>query len=246
MKVIGVIPARYKSSRFPGKPLVALLGKPMIIWVCEIVEKALGKRNTFVATDDERIKILVEKYGFNAVMTSKSCKTGTDRVWNFAQKIHADIYINVQGDEPLLDYKNILDVFEAKKRFPQSVINCYTALAENENPNNINIPKVIVSKDDKLIYMSRLPVPGIKDKCSDVPEYKKQVCIYGFSYEDLKLFGEQKQKSEVEKFEDIEILRFFDLGKEVKMIRTKRASLAVDVPDDVQKVEVALRSKINK
>lgn len=240
MKVIGVIPARYRSSRFPGKPLVALLGKPMIIRVCEIVEKALGRENTFVATDDQRIATVVKGHGYNVKMTSQSCKTGTDRVWEFAQMVEADIYINVQGDEPLLDYRDIQNVAKAKQRYPHSVINCYTALGHGESPGDINIPKVVVSKKNELIYMSRLAIPGIKG--TKIPEYKKQVCIYGFSFQDLKVFGEQKEKGSVERFEDIEILRFFDLGKKVQMIQTERASLAVDVPGDVQKVEAELRA----
>ena len=240
MKVIGVIPARYRSSRFPGKPLVELLGKPMIIHVCEIVEKAMGRENTFVATDDRRIAKVVKNHGYNVKMTSESCKTGTDRVWEFAKKVEAEVYVNVQGDEPLLDYRDIQNVARSKQTNPNYIINCYTTLGPGESPEDINIPKVVVSKENKLIYMSRLAIPGIKG--TKIPEYKKQVCIYGFSFNDLKIFGEQKEKGSVEKFEDIEILRFFDLGKEVQMIRTKRASLAVDVPEDVQKVETELRA----
>ena len=112
MKIIGVIPARYQSSRFPGKPLVELNGIPMIIRVAKIVEKAINKENTYIATDDNRIKDLVESYGFKVVMTSSDCLTGTDRVYDFSKQIKADIYINVQGDEPFIrpiDIKNFIN-----------------------------------------------------------------------------------------------------------------------------------------
>ena len=109
MKIIGVIPARFQSSRFPGKPLLDLNGTPMIVRVANIVEKALGKKNTYIATDDKRIKETVESYGYKAIMTSVDCITGTDRVYDFSKQINADIYINVQGDEPLLNIKTLLE-----------------------------------------------------------------------------------------------------------------------------------------
>ena len=102
MKVIGVIPARFNSSRFKGKPLVKLLGKPMIIWVAELSSKVLGKENVYVATEDKRILKVVEEYGYNAIMTSDMHLTGTDRLSEVAQNIDADIYINIQGMNQLL------------------------------------------------------------------------------------------------------------------------------------------------
>jgi len=240
-EVIGVIPARFKSSRYPGKPLVILNGIPMIIRVCKIVEKALGKQNTYVATDDYRIKKEVEKYGYKVVMTSENCLTGTDRIWDFAQRVKAKIYINVQGDEPLLDPNDIIEIVRVKKDNMSAVINGMCPVSENENPENINLPKVLVTKSNDLIYMSRLPIPGIKSlHFSERPTYKKQVCIYGFSFGDLEAFGKQRHKAEYEKYEDIEILRFFDLGIPIKMVEMSGSSLAVDIPSDVNAVEEIL------
>ena len=241
MKVVGVIPARYASSRFPGKPLIRLNGIPMIIRVAQIVEKALGKENTYVATDDPQIKDLVESYGYHAVMTSKDCLTGTDRVYDFSHKIEADIYVNVQGDEPLLDYREINKFVEIKKENFDYVINGMCEFTDNEDPNNPNIPKVVVSKNNDLIYMSRLPIPGTKSlEIGDHKKYKKQVCIYAFNHHELEQFGSQKSKSAYEQNEDIEILRFFDLNIPVKMVETKESSLAIDVIEDVSKVEEVL------
>lgn len=246
MKVIGVIPARYKSSRFPGKPLIHLLGKPMIIWVCEIVEKALGKENTYVATDDNRIKNIVEEFGFKVVMTSENCLTGTDRVAEVSRKIDADIYINIQGDEPLLNPEDILNVLEAKINNPDFITNGMKPLEEDENPENINIPKVLVNNKNELIYMSRLPIPGIKSRKIEKPIYFKQVCIYAFSKNELSLFANENCKAKYEEFEDIEILRFFDLGCKIKMVRTISESYAIDVPDDLLLVESKMKDIILK
>lgn len=238
MKIVGVIPARYQSSRFPGKPLVDLNGIPMIIRVAKIVEKTLGKENTYIATDDIRIKEVVEFNGFKAVMTSSCCLTGTDRVYDFSKQIKADIYVNIQGDEPLLNYEDIQKIIDIKKKNMNSVINGMCSLTSDEDPHNVNIPKVITNKFNDLLYMSRLAVPGIKTVDKDnLPDYKKQVCIYAFTLKELELFGSQKSKTYFEGFEDIEILRFFDLNIPIKMVETSGSSLSVDVLEDVVKVE---------
>src|SRR5690554_6238247 len=108
MRSVVLIPARYASSRFPGKPLASLLGKPMIIWVAELSAKAVGSENVYIATDDDRISSVVSNAGYQFIMTSSASLTGTDRLAEAAQHIDADIYINVQGDEPLVSPKDIL------------------------------------------------------------------------------------------------------------------------------------------
>jgi 3-deoxy-manno-octulosonate cytidylyltransferase (CMP-KDO synthetase) len=241
MKIVGVIPSRYQSSRFPGKPLVDLNGVPMIIRVAKIVEKTLGKENTYIATDDDRIKDVVESHGFKVVMTSSDCLTGTDRVYDFSKQVKANIYINVQGDEPLLNHEDIQKIIDLKKENMSSVINGMCSLASDEDPHNVNIPKVVTNKFNDLLYISRLAVPGIKStKKNHQPDYKKQVCIYAFNQEEIKAYGNQREKSVLERFEDIEILRFFDLNIPVKMLETSGSSLAVDVLEDVAKVEAEL------
>ena len=240
MKIIGVIPARYKSSRFPGKPLIDLNGVPMIIRVARIVEKVLGVENTYVATDDEEIKKVVKSNGYNVVMTPVDCLTGTDRIFEFSKKIKADIYVNVQGDEPLLNPEDIQKIIDLKKENMNSVINGMCSLTDDEDPKNINIPKVVVNKFNKLLYMSRLPVPGTKSNFSQI-NYKKQVCIYAFNQKELNAFGGQKDKSLFEHHEDIEILRFLDLNIPVKMVEMTGSSLAVDVLSDVKKVKEKLK-----
>ena len=240
MRIVGIIPARYKSSRFPGKPLVMINGTPMIIHVARIVEMALGKENTFIATEDNRIEETVKSFGYQVVMTDDNCLTGTDRVWQAAKSIDADVYMNIQGDEPMLNPLDIINIAKEKISSPGHVVNGMCRLSLTESAENINIPKTLVNESNILIYMSRLPIPGVKDIKKGPPEYWKQVCIYAFSFQELKSFGEFGKKAVFEEFEDIEILRFLELGLPVKMVETTQASLAVDVPEDVEKVEKAL------
>ena len=237
MKTVIIIPARYKSSRFPGKPLTPILGKPMILWVAEICSHALPIESVFIATDDSRIKEVVERAGFKAVMTSEKALTGTDRIADAANQIDADIYINVQGDEPLLDPKDILSIIESKKKYPNEIINGYCKISDNENSDSLNIPKVVFNENNQMVYMSRNLIPGTKSKDFKPANYYKQVCIYAFSKKDLLNYVDFGRKGTLELYEDIEILRFLDIGIPIRLVETNNASMAVDVPEDVVRVE---------
>jgi 3-deoxy-manno-octulosonate cytidylyltransferase (CMP-KDO synthetase) len=213
----------------------------MILWVAELSAKAVGRDNVFVATEDQRIVKTVEKAGFQAVLTSDDALTGTDRLAEAATQIDADIYINVQGDEPLADPADILKVRDAKMVNINDIVNGFSWVSETEDAHSVNIPKVITNEKNRLVYMSRVALPGFKDKKCAPKFYKKQVCIYAFNKQELKAFQGFGRKSELENAEDIEILRFLELGKAVQMIETKAGSLAVDVPEDVKRVEKALQ-----
>lgn len=244
MRSVVLIPARYSSSRFLGKPLVPLLGKPMVLWVAELSAEAVGRDNVYVATDDSRIASTVTKGGYQALITSNTALTGTDRLAEAAEQITADVYINVQGDEPLASPLDIIRVRDEKLRNPNEVINGFSWVSKNENPDSVNIPKVITNEKNELLYMSRLALPGFKDLQNAPQAFKKQVCIYAFSKSELLAFRDFGRKSELEKCEDIEILRFLELGIKVRMIETRPGSLAVDIPEDVKAVEQALREKM--
>jgi 3-deoxy-manno-octulosonate cytidylyltransferase (CMP-KDO synthetase) len=239
-RIIGIIPARYQSSRFPGKPLVPLQGKAMILHVAEIAIQALGRECVYVATDDNRIADLVNHAGYQVLMTSSEASTGTDRLWEAAQQVSADYFINIQGDEPLLDPNDIIRVVKEKCRRVNGIVNGMCYLSDDEDPWNRNIPKVAVSENNQLLYMSRLPIPGYKAAEKRPEKYLKQVCIYAFNYKELQLFGEAGRKTYLEEKEDIEILRFLDLSIPVYMVHTGKASLAIDVPGDVPAVEAAM------
>ena len=165
MKILIIVPARYNSSRFPGKPLKKINNKEMILWVLEACKKVQNKKiDLMVATDERKIFNFVKKKNFKGIMTSRSCLTGTDRVAEVAKKIKANIYINVQGDEPLVKASDIKKIINSKKRNPKKIICGYTKINKNENVENINIPKVILNKKGELIYISRAPIPSSKKK----------------------------------------------------------------------------------
>lgn len=241
-----IIPARYASTRFPGKPLAPLLGKPMILWVADLSACAVGKKHVYVATDDLRIADIVSGAGFTALMTRPDALTGTDRLAEAAQMIDYEIYINVQGDEPLVDPDDIKRCIQIKTEYSDQVVNGYCWMSRDEDPFNVNIPKLISDENNSLIYMSRAPLPAHKDEKNAPKRYKKQVCIYGFSKEDLKAFAAFGRKSRLEESEDIEIIRFFELGRKIYMFECAAGSLAVDTPGDLNRVEQALKHKIKR
>ena len=245
MKTVIIIPARYKSTRFPGKPLSLILGKPLILWVVEICVKALSVDRVYVATEDCRIKNVVEMAGYQVVMTSDKPLTGTDRIAEVIDEIDADIYINVQGDEPLVKCDDILRVIKEKERYPNCVIKGYCKIGDDEDPESLNIPKVIFTNNQKMIYMSRQIIPGCKNDDNVPSFYYKAVCIYGFSKKDLQNYKEFGGKSELEGYEDIEILRYLDIGTTVRLVEMDEGSLAVDIPEDILRVEAKLQQKFN-
>ena len=178
-------------------------------------------------------------------MTSSRCLTGTDRVAEASKKLNAKIFINVQGDEPLVNPKDIKSIIRAKQKYPNHVICGYDKIHKLQDPKNLNLPKVVVNSKKELIYISRSLVPGSKKTVKN-KNYFKQVCIYAFNKKELNSFFSLKKKSEVEQMEDIEILRFFDLGIKIKMIKLNSNSVAVDEIDDVKKVENILKLRKNK
>lgn len=241
MRSCVLIPARFKSSRFPGKPLALINGKPMIIWVAELASKAVGSDNVFIATDDERIGRVVAGAGYQYIMTSANCLTGTDRIAEAAHYLDYEIIINVQGDEPIASPEDILKCIDLKAKNMNAVINGFAPLSESEKVDDNCIPKVAMSRSNKLLYISRSPLPGCKSIGGRPSAYFKQVCIYGFSKYDLFLFSEVGEKSPLELYEDIEILRFLEIDRRVIMFECKSGSIAVDRPEDIIKVENSLR-----
>ncbi len=242
LKVIGVIPARYKSSRFEGKPLCIIKDIPMIKRTYMQAKQSKLLNNLVVATESDKIKKYCESENIPVIMTSDTCLTGTDRIAEIAQNINADLYVNIQGDEPVIDPKSIDEVVSEYKKYTDDYLayNLYKYIDEVDEVTTDTIIKVIVNEKDELMYMSRLPTPF--NKSYIVPKYKKQICVYGFTKKALELFA-ARDKTLNEVHEDIEILRFIDMGYKVKMRETKVDSIAVDVPSDVEKVEKFLKLK---
>lgn len=243
-KIKIIIPARFKSSRFPGKPIIKILGKEMVIRVSEICSKLFGRKQVIIATDDKRIRKVCKDHHFDSIFTPKNCKTGSDRVYFAAKKIkNSDFFVNVQGDEPLILPKDIKKIIYAKNKFKNHVICGYSLIKYKEAKSN-NIPKVVINNSSNLVYMSRSLVPGVKNKKLEKKNtYLKQVCIYAYNLKELKLFHKLSGKSKNENLEDIEILRFLDLGIPVKMIRVSGSSIAVDIKSDIRRVIKILKNK---
>ena len=236
MSVTIIIPARYGSSRYRGKPLAKILGREMVLRVADICKKIVGIKNLYIATDSKLIENVVSREGYRTIITSKKCLTGTDRVAEASKKIRSNIIINVQGDEPTINPIDIRKVIETKKKYPNYVICGYDKIHKLENPSSFNLPKVVVNSSNELIYISRALIPGSKKAIKNY-EYLKQVCIYAFNKRELYKFSSKNKKGEIESMEDIEILRFFDLGVKIKMIRLNSNSVAVDEVKDVKKAE---------
>ena len=237
-----VIPARYKSSRFPGKPLTKILGKEMILHVAERALSVVERSQLMIATDSMQIADIVRDNGFSVKLTSDKHPTGTDRVWESVKDDNIDFVINIQGDEPMFHPEDLVQIIKAKMDFPGHVINGMSDLMSDENASNINIPKVVHDESDNLLYMSRQAIPGSKlNEDVSIP-FKKQVCLYGFNKGHLEAFAKFGRKSNLEQFEDIEILRFFEVGIPVKMITLMGNTKAVDIPEDVSEVEVLMRA----
>ncbi len=235
MNFLIVIPARFKSSRYPGKPLADINGKSMIQRVWEKCVIAAGSNNVLVATDDERIINHCSENGILSVLTSDECLTGSDRVYEVALNNHADIYINVQGDEPMINPEDIKKVIEFSRKNNNNVVNAMCPIEEERDFISPNIPKVVTREDGRLLYMSRAPIPARK-------HYKfksamKQVCIYAIPRDLLLEYGSQKNKTSLESIEDLEILRFLEMGNEVLMIEIPASSIAVDIPEDLERVK---------
>ncbi len=241
MRVSIIIPARYGSSRYKGKPLAKILGREMVLRVSDICKNVVGKNNLYVATDSNLIERVVLREGYQVIRTSNKCLTGTDRVAEAAKKIKTNLIINVQGDEPTINPLDIKKIIKAKKKFPNHVICGYDKVHKLEDPSSINLPKIVLNSSNELIYISRSLIPGKKNKYEKI-NYFKQVCIYAFSQNQLKKFYSNK-KSHIEKIEDIEILRFFDYGIKIKMIKLNSNSVAVDEINDIKKAERILLKK---
>ena len=239
-----IIPARYESSRFPGKPLVDINGKPMIQHVWERCCEAVGKDKVYVATDDSRIENSVKHFGGEVVLTSSDCLTGTDRIAEANLQLDFDFVVNVQGDEPLINPEDVKTVIQSfiKNR---NVTNAMCEIKTKDEFYSLTIPKVAFTKSRKLLYMSRSTIP--LNKTGNYEFGYKQVCIYAFSKEHLNFFYSNRAKSDFEKVEDIEILRFLESNYTVDMVEVGAGSLAVDVPEDKLKVlkEIERRSTQN-
>ena len=214
----------------------------MVLWVAESCGKALGLDQVVVASDDDEILRVAASAGFRSERTSSSALTGTDRVAEVVRKLGGTTILNVQGDEPLVDPSDISRIAATHLENPEYVINGFAPLSRDEDPSRVTIPKVVLDANDNLLFASRAVIPFGKGPAGPKILHRKQVCIYAFSPEQLQLFSQTASKTPLELLEDIEILRFLELGQAVRMVETTSHSAAVDEPSDIALVESILLS----
>ncbi len=227
------IPCRLKSKRFPEKLIKKYKGKEIFVHTYERCAKVCPKKKIFVLTDSEKIINICKKYNINFILTKKNILTGSDRISSIRKILKSKVYINVQGDEPIINPKDILKVIDLAKKDNRTVFNGYTPITPKEAQIK-SLPKVILDKNKNLIYMSRSPVPSNYIKKKDT-KYYKQVCIYAYPREILKYFN--NKKTFLEKYEDIEILRLIENSIKVKMVKLSSTSFSIDLIKDFKKLK---------
>jgi 3-deoxy-manno-octulosonate cytidylyltransferase (CMP-KDO synthetase) len=251
MRVLGVIPARYASTRFPGKPLTEIGGKSMILRVYEQACLAKSLTNVVVATDDHRIAEHVEKAGVKAIITKQTHRSGTERCAEVIELLNEkyDVIVNIQGDEPFVSPLQIETLSEI---FLDSQINIATLIkriSNNEELFNQNVVKVVINKRKEAMYFSRSTIPFVRS-CDaefwiDKSVYYKHLGIYAYRTEILKKIV-LLDESEYEKSESLEQLRWLENGYKINTIITDFESVAIDTPEDIEKANLFLKLKEQK
>ena len=250
MKFVGIIPARYASTRFPGKPLAILGGKPVIQRVYEQVSKVL--ENVYVATDDNRISDAVEAFGGKVIMTSPNHKSGTDRIEEAVSKIEEsfDVVINIQGDEPFIhesQIKTVCSCFDDPATMIATLARPFTSKADFKDIENPNSPKLVCDNNGFAMYFSRSIIPYIRGKkpseWTSEYGYLKHIGLYAYRRNVLSEITKLPQ-STLELAESLEQLRWLQNGYRIKVGLTDIETIGIDTPEDLSKAEEAL-NKLN-
>ena len=230
-----LIPTRLGSTRLPSKPLLEIKNIPLIIHVYRRAKLSKKANDVIICCDDKKILQIAKKYNAKAILTSKKHKNGTERINEAYKKLKKkyNLIVDVQGDEPLIQPNDIKKIIKAKKKYFNHVICGYADETDYSKIKDKNIIKAVTAQNGDLIYFSRSVIPG--KKRSNHNNFKKQVCIYAFSKKQLQKFSKHK-KSNLERIEDIELLRFIDLGTKIKLIKVSR-SISVDIPKNLIEVE---------
>ena len=243
VKVVVVIPARYASTRLPGKPLVSLAGKPMIQHVYERAKLSTRANRVIVATDDERIVKAVAGFGGEARMTRADHRTGTERVAEVAAHEQGDMFVNVQGDEPLLDPAAVDTAIASLLEEPAAAISTVaTAIKTPADIMDPNVVKTVLDFDSNALYFSRAPIPWVRDTASKIQvRHWKHLGLYVFQREALLEYPTLPQ-GELERIEQLEQLRWLENGWKIRVAEVEHDAVSVDVPEDVARVEKLLQS----
>lgn len=234
MNIAAIIPSRYDSTRFPGKPLVKICGMPMIERVYRQVEKSHKFSDIIVATDDRRIVKVVQGFGGEAVLTSRDHNSGTERLWEVMAKSDFDAAVNIQGDEPLIPAELIAELYDELDTGRHRVVTAAYFNTSRDDFLSDHVVKLVVNRNMQALYFSRSAVPFVKD--ADFKGFFQHIGIYGYTRAALETFIAMPG-SELEKSERLEQLRFLENGIPIKVIRSRQSSFGVDVPEDLDKIE---------
>lgn len=243
MRSVIVIPARYGSTRFPGKPLATIAGKTLIRRVVDRVSRSTLASTVFIATDDDRIAEHVRGFGFRVVMTSPEHVSGTDRIAEAVDLIEEeegetiDQIVNVQGDEPLIEASLVDSLIRALQMDGCDAATLACPIRDEDELNERNIVKVVTTLDGQALYFSRAPIPW-----GDPALARRHIGVYGYQRETLRAFS-QLQPSPLERSESLEQLRLLQSGYSIRVLETLEPHLGVDHPDDVARVEEELRRR---
>jgi 3-deoxy-manno-octulosonate cytidylyltransferase (CMP-KDO synthetase) len=241
-QIVVVIPARYRSTRLPGKPLLHLAGKPMVQHVYERVKRAQAIHRVLVATDDQRIFDAVRAFGGEAKMTRSDHRTGTERIAEVAAHEPGDVFVNVQGDEPLIDPVSIDTAVAALlEEPPAQVATLATPIRHAPDIMDPNIVKAVLDFDSHALYFSRAPVPWVRDTQQKIHvKYWKHLGLYVFQRDALLEYPTLPQ-GELEKIEQLEQLRWLENGWKIRVAEVQQDAVSVDVPEDLMRVEKLLQ-----
>lgn len=242
MKKIIVIPARYESTRLPGKPLLEVSAKSLVQLVYERASESRLADSVIVATDDRRIMDAALSFGAEAVMTSPSCKSGTDRVFEAVKDTDFDLIINVQGDEPFIRPDMIDLLFSVMENESLDVATLCAPVADDNEYSNPNTVKVVLDKNGFALYFSRSPIPYVRNGNTRSMLYK-HIGVYGFKREFLQQFVSM-QKSRLEETESLEQLRILENGYRIKVLTTHYDGFGIDTREDLQRARLILDRKV--
>ena len=241
-RLVAIIPARMGSSRFPGKPLAPLLGRPMIEHVLRRAEMCTRLSEVFVATCDEEIKNVVEDLGGRVIMTSPTHERATDRVAEAAEQIEAGIVVMIQGDEPMI--RPAMIEAALTPMFSDRSVECVNLVRRITNRHDYSDPntiKVVMNVNHDALYFSRAPIPALEfTQANSLPVFK-QVCVIPFRTEFLREFA-RLPATELERAESIDMLRILEHGRRVRLVETTVETHAVDTPEDLRLVETIMEA----
>jgi 3-deoxy-manno-octulosonate cytidylyltransferase (CMP-KDO synthetase) len=242
--ILAVIPARYASTRFPGKPLEKINGLEMIAWVIRGAKTSKLLKDVWVATDDERIQSVAIREGAKVAMTDSDLPSGTDRIWAAIKNVDCDIVINIQGDEPLVSSAWIDALAEPLIEEADLEMATLAHPLSEEEFESMNSVKVVMDQKSNALYFSRFPIPYSRDNAKQA-QYQgalKHIGMYGYRKSFLGRFCAAPQ-AEIERGESLEQLRALYLGAKIRVVPVSERSLGVDTPEDIQKVEKFLQRK---